>query len=236
MKRILTVTAAAVVILLTSCDPQPQSVFYTDTIKAETGEKIFFYNRSYNASDYTWDFGDGTWTDVFEPVHSYNASGIFTVTLTVRSARGKTDRSSIEIEVLSPTMLEIEVLEYYEIYPVRGASVILYPTERDWNMETNAIAEGFTNAAGKVVFTGLQPQHYFVDVWHTYHNNYTLREEDVGFIMTDRLYKNQLNYFIAWVDYTGTKGISGRNRKQINVLKERSAATTTKPEAYPGTH
>lgn len=228
MKRILISTAAAALIMLSSCDLQPEAYFSSDRITAEIGEDVYFFNGSYNATDYEWDFGDGTWSDAYEPVHSFNASGIFTVVLTAYSSSGDVDRSYLDIEVLSPTMLEVEVLEYYDQYPVAGASVILYPTERDWDDETNAIVEGFTNSSGKVVFTNLQPRVYYVDVWHATHNNYTLRNEDVGFIMTDKLEKNQLNQFTAWVDYTGTKGASVRDRKQLVPLKSRTVETTAK--------
>ncbi|OPZ55638.1 MAG: hypothetical protein BWY89_01298 [Bacteroidetes bacterium ADurb.BinA012] len=148
--------------------------------------------------------------------------------LTAYSKSGSIDKSYLDIEIISPTMLEIEVLEYYDQYPVSGASVILYPTEKDWDNETNAIVEGFTNASGKVVFTNLQPRVYFVDVWHSTHNNYTLRDEDTGFIRTDQLEKNQLNKFIAWVDYTGTKGATARDRKQLVPLKSRTVSATVK--------
>ncbi|NLE34559.1 MAG: hypothetical protein GX622_05620 [Bacteroidales bacterium] len=227
MKRILILTAAAVIILC-SCEIQPESYFFSDKIKVEVGEDIFFYNGSNNATDYEWDFGDGTWSDAFEPVHSYDGSGIFTVVLSAYARNGNVDRSYIDIEVVSKTMLEVEVLEYYDQYPVVGASVILYPTESDWDNETNAIVEGFTNASGKVIFTNLQARVYYIDVWHETHNNYTLRNEDVGFIRTDQLYSNELNQFVAWVDYTGTKGAATRDRKQLLPLKSRTVASTVK--------
>jgi len=228
MKRVLILTAAAALMMLNSCDIQPESHFFADKIKAEIGEDIFFFNRSYNATDYEWDFGDGTFSNAYEPSHAYNGSGIFTVILTAYSKSGSIDKSYLDIEIISPTMLEIEVLEYYDQYPVSGASVILYPTEKDWDNETNAIVEGFTNASGKVVFTNLQPRVYFVDVWHSTHNNYTLRDEDTGFIRTDQLEKNQLNKFIAWVDYTGTKGATARDRKQLVPLKSRTVSAIVK--------
>ena len=228
MKRVLILTAVAALMMLNSCDLQPESHFFADKIKADVGEVVFFFNRSYNATDYEWDFGDGTFSNAYEPSHAYNGSGIFTVILTAYSKSGSIDKSYLDIEIISPTMLEIEVLEYYDQYPVSGASVILYPTEKDWDNETNAIVEGFTNASGKVVFTNLQPRVYFVDVWHSTHNNYTLREEDTGFIRTDQLEKNQLNKFIAWVDYTGTKGATARDRKQLVPLKSRTVSATVK--------
>lgn len=228
MKRILISTAAAALIMLSSCELQPEAYFFSDKIRAEIGEEVVFFNGSSNATGYEWDFGDGTWSDAYEPVHSFNASGVFTVVLSAYSRNGLVDRSYLDIEVLSPTMLEVEVLEYYDQYPVSGASVILYPTETDWDNETNAVVEGFTNASGKVVFTNLQPRTYYVDVWHSSHNNYTLRNEDVWFIRTDQLEKNQLNSFTAWVDYTGTKGTAGRDRKQLLIMKDRSAESTVK--------
>jgi len=215
--------------MLSSCNIQPDAFFYADKLTAEIGEEIYFTNGSHNARDFEWDFGDGTWSDAFEVAHSYSASGTFTVVLSAFSASGDVDKAYVEIEILSPTMLEVEVLEWYDEYPVQGASVILYPTEADWDNETNAIVEGFTNSAGKVIFTNLGPYVYYVDVWHETHNNYTLRNEDVGFIRTDQLNKNELNQFIAWVDYTGTKGVAAaRDRKQVMPLKSRTFTATKK--------
>ena len=213
--------------MLSSCDIHPDAYFSTDKITVEIGEEIYFTNGSYNASRFEWDFGDGTWSDGFNVVHSYAASGIYTVVLSAFSSTGDLDRAYTEIEVLSPTMLEVEVLEWYDQYPVQGASVILYPTERDWDNETNAIVEGFTNSAGKVIFTDLGPYVYYIDVWHETHNNYTLRNEDVNFIRTDQLLKNELNQFTAWVDYTGTKGTAAaRDRKQLLPSKNRAFSAT----------
>lgn len=81
-------------------------------------------------------------SNAYEPAHVYNASGVFTVVLTAYTRSGNVDKSYLDIEINSPTMLEVEVLEYYDQYPVSGASVILYPTETDWDNETNAIVEG----------------------------------------------------------------------------------------------
>jgi len=227
MKRLIFLTAVAV--MLSSCNIQPEAFFYADKLTAEIGEEIYFTNGSHNAKEFEWDFGDGTWSDAYEVVHSYSASGTFTVVMSAFSSSGDVERAYVEIEVLSPTMLEVEVLEWYDEYPVQGASVILYPTETDWDNETNAIAEGFTNSAGKVIFTNLGPYVYYVDVWHETHNNYMLRDENVDFIRTDQLYKNELNQFIAWVDYTGTKGIaSARDRKRLLPLKNRTFTATKK--------
>jgi hypothetical protein len=230
MKRILISTVAAAVIMLSSCDTQPDAYFFTDKIKAEIGEEIFFFNGSHNATEFEWNFGDGTWSDAYEPAHSYSSSGIFTVILSAYSKSGNVDRSYLDIEVVSPTMLEIEVLEWYDEYPVAGASVRLYPTLNDWDNETNLVVEGFTNSSGKVIFTNLQPRVYYVDVWHVNHNNFAFRNEEDGlqYMMTYQLLKNELNQFIAWVDYTGTKSAATRDRSQVVTVKSRTAKATTR--------
>lgn len=230
MKRILILTVAAAAIMLSSCDVQPDAYFFSDKIRAEIGEEILFFNGSHNATEFEWDFGDGTWSDAYEPAHSYSASGIFTVVLSAYSKSGNVDRSYLDIEVVSPTMLEIEVLEWFDEYPVAGASVRLYPTLNDWDNQENLVVEGFTNSSGKVIFTNLQPRSYYVDVWHVNHNNFAFRYEVNGlqYIMTDPLLKNELNQFIAWVDYTGTKGAATRDRSQVVTIKSRSAKATVR--------
>ena len=54
------------------------------------------------------------------------------------------------------------------------------------------------------------------------------RYEDVGFIRTPQLQKNELNQFVAWVDYTGTKSSETHDRSQLLPLKNRSSADVSK--------
>jgi PKD repeat protein len=50
---------------------------------------IRFTDLSYFAPDSReWDFGDGTWADIVDPVHTYDATGTYTVCLTVRNQSG----------------------------------------------------------------------------------------------------------------------------------------------------
>jgi len=45
---------------------------------------VQFLNQSYNSDSYLWDFGDGSPTSTQkDPIHTYNANGQYTVTLTV---------------------------------------------------------------------------------------------------------------------------------------------------------
>jgi len=44
-------------------------------------QPVFTYNLSANADQFTWDFGDGTISNAFNPTHYYQQAGIFDVTL-----------------------------------------------------------------------------------------------------------------------------------------------------------
>jgi hypothetical protein len=107
------------------------------------------------------------------------------------------------INVMIPTLLEIEVLEYYHEYVVPDASVRLYPTITDWDNETNMESEGYTDKDGIIVFSNLGPYVYYVDVWEKSHDNYTLRKEPNGvalYIRTDEVLPHKINRFTAYVD------------------------------------
>jgi PKD repeat protein len=219
MKRII-YTLAILPLLLASCELQPDAFFYTDKTDVLVGEDVYFTNESTNAYRFEWDFGDGFRSTAVNPVYSYASTGTFQVTLTAFSKKGNASYAYQTIVVKYPTTLEVEVLEYFDEYPVAGASVLLYATLQNWDNETNPLVEGFTNNAGKVVFSDLGPFVYYVDVWEAEHNNYTLRDEDVAFIRTQQLIPNQINRFKAYVDYVGGKGSGENGRDRTMVIKK----------------
>lgn len=203
-------------VILASCEVIPDAHFSVDRIEAYVGEEIFFTNQSYNSVRYEWDFGDGTWTDVINPVHTFNSTGIFDVGLTAVSKSGNVSQAVKAIEILAPTQLEIEVREWELDYIIENANVRLYGSLYDWDNEFNLIIEGNTNQYGKVLFSGLQQAVYYVDVWEANHNNWDLRGyENDYWITTDILLPNQVNQFIAYVDYVGTKGATERDRSYV---------------------
>jgi hypothetical protein len=129
--------------------------------------------------------------------------------------------------------LVIEVLEYDEGYSVGDASVILYPTLNDWDNETNAIVEGFTDEGGIVVFGGLTPRFHYVDVWEQCHDNYELGLEDVSFIEAEVL-RDKVQWFIAWVDYypPGKGNMRGEKKMVIKKLEKREPGKTYQGSSY----
>jgi hypothetical protein len=206
-------------ILLISCESEPEAAFYIDNAEPEVGQEVLFTNNSANAERFEWDFGDNTWTDEPNPVHVYTGTGTYQVTLTAFSKSGVEASAYATITVMIPTLLEIEVLEYYDKYPVENASVILYPTLDDWDAETNEITEGFTDADGIVVFSHLDAFVYYLDIWEAHHNNYTLRTEDVNFIRTPQIKLHSINRFTAYVDYIASGKGDGKRDRTVRILK-----------------
>lgn len=206
-------------VILASCEVIPDARFTVDTVEAYVGEEVYFTNQSYNAVNFEWDFGDGTWTNVTNPVHTFNSTGNFEVVLTAESKSGNISRAYKTITILAPTMLEVEVMEWRDddqVVLIQNANVRLYGSLYDWDNEENLIIEGNTDQYGKVLFTGLQQAVYYIDVWEPNFNNWDLRGyENDYWITTDQLLPNQVNRFIAYVDYVGTKGPSERDRSYI---------------------
>jgi PKD repeat protein len=186
---------------LTSCVNHPYADFRVSSSVVDAGDELIFTNYSLDADYYEWDFGDGFYSSSFNTSHIYSSPGNYSVVLSAFSNGRGVDRVVQDITVLYPTTLEVTVLEYYDEYAVPGASVILYPSLADWENETNAVVEGTTDYAGRVVFSHLDPIAYYIDVWEAHHNNYQLADEDLDFIATAELVPHSANTFTAWVDY-----------------------------------
>jgi hypothetical protein len=221
-------------LFLLSCEKTPEASFFTDTETPVVGQEVFFNNESHNAERFEWDFGDGYISSEKHPSHVFNATGSYEVSLTAISKNGLEDNAKMLIDVLIPTLLEIEVREYYDEYVVPDASVILYESSTDWDAQTNKLIEGFTDKSGIVVFANLDPFVYYVDVWEAEHDNYALRSEDIGFIRTPEVLPNTINRFVAWVDYVnhgkgsehGTRSLTIKKLERVASLKNSKIAQT----------
>lgn len=230
MKRLIYLSLVFTIILF-SCEKTPDASFFCATDEPEVGKEVFFNNNSDNANEYEWDFGDGYTSTARNPVHVYTTTGLYEVKLTAYSRAGLSSEATLTIEVFMPSLLVVEVLEYYDLYPVTNASVYLYPDSISWDNETNLVTEGYTDIDGMVVFSHLDYQRYYVDVWEEHHNNVALRYEDVGWIMTNVLARHKLTWFVAYVDYyETTKGASARDRKYVIKKIERKVIDASQPE------
>jgi PKD repeat protein len=234
MKKIYYLAMLLPFILFSCEDKIPEAIFNTDAIEPEVGQEVYFNNGSKHADRFEWDFGDGVISSAENPSHIFTGTGVFTVKLTAFNG-GMKSEATMDIEIFIPTLLAVYVYEWNEglTYdnPIAYASVWLYPTLTDWNNEENVFAEGFTDADGAVAFSHLGEQRYYVDVLHEYYNNYTLGAEDVGWIETDIIVPHKINWFDAWVDYTGTKGELSNRRGGSYLIKHisRKAVDAGKP-------
>jgi hypothetical protein len=230
MKKILYLSLALSLTMF-SCRQAPRASFSTENAEPEVGQEVYFDNGSQNADDYEWDFGDGYISYEVNPVHIYAGTGSFDVTLTATSHSGLTDKASMTINVMIPTLLEIEVLEYWHEYVIPDARVRMYPTLIDWEDENNMESEGYTDEDGIVVFSNLSPFVYYVDVWAESYDNLQLKLEDVDFIRTDEIMPHKINRFTAWVDSVdhGKGGMLRGDRKLYIKTIARSAAERPQP-------
>ena len=85
------------------------------------------------------------------------------------------------------TSLKITVVDYLGNV-VKEASVTLYPTDKDYRNETNAVTETqYTDKKGRVTFKKLEPTIFFVYVVKDDINNVG------GGVQTDTLEKGKIN-------------------------------------------
>ncbi len=235
MKRILYL-ALVLPFIVISCQKSPVAHFSTDTTEPEVGHNVLFNNDSQNANKFEWDFGDGYISNAKNPIHVYTGTGTYDVTLTATSKNGNEDKASLTITVTIPTLLEIEVREYYSLDIIPDASIFLYPTNTDWVNQTNKVTEGVTDVNGKAVFSDLDPFVYYVDVWATNYDNYSLKAEDIGFVQTPEILPHQINRFVAFVDVAShAKGVARGIREMAIIKLERKAVDKSQPAADSGT-
>lgn len=219
-------------LILFSCQKNPVASFSVDTTTPEVGQSVFFTNESDNADSYDWDFGDGFGSNERNPVHYYTATGPYDVSLIVAGKGSRTDESGIKINVQVPTLLAVEVREYYSDNVVPNTSVLLYPTLADWDNQTNSVMEAITDQDGVAVFSGLDPFIYYVDVFDNTHDNYQLRQEDIGFIRTPQVITHRITSFVAYVDVVSNAGT--RKGTRDNLIMKGTGRKAADKNLIPG--
>lgn len=86
---------------------RPVAAFGATVVSACLGTYQFIDSSSF-ADTWHWDFGDGTFLNTQNPMHTYRASGTYTVTLTVTNAVGRsidTIRNYISVSLPAPTLI-----------------------------------------------------------------------------------------------------------------------------------
>lgn len=205
MKKLIFIVIPAI-LFLSSCEYMPYASFSASDDIVSTGEVIYFANYSDHAVAYDWDFGDGYYSTLTNPSHSYSESGTYKVILTAYGQDDSYDQAYVYITVTGGATLEVTVREWREDTDygplISNAEVTLYYTEDDFYNWENPIINGVTGYDGIVIFEGLEENtRYYIDVYNEKYNNEQLYLDDVNFVRTGYLVSYAINTFTAYVDY-----------------------------------
>ncbi|MFP4367760.1 MAG: PKD domain-containing protein [Bacteroidales bacterium] len=202
MKKIFTLSILALLVL-SSCEDRPYADFTVSDTNVGVGEPVYFTNYSEDYYTLEWDFDDGTYSNVIDPIHAFPVSGTYRVQLHAYGHEDRVSTASVTIRVEEPpTLLNIEVVEWIDEYIIPDAEVTLFTSLRDWEDIVNPLITGYTDRYGEVVFEGLPlNRNFYVDASDLEHHNYWLAEDDIEYIRIPPLKPHVTNYFTAWVDY-----------------------------------
>ena len=185
-KTFFNLTFLAGIFFLMSCNdddpvempPPPEACFEASETTVKVGVEISFSNCSQNASDYQWDFGDGTSSTEPEPSHVYAAAGSYTVKLLagtdsdtngvlVEGDEADAVTETIQVEAVVKSM-EFTIKDGTSwtaqdpnLTAAEGATVNLYASQNAFD----AGKPDFTATSdvdGKVVFNDLENGSYFL--------------------------------------------------------------------------
>jgi PKD repeat protein len=88
--------------LMVACSKQPEASFTINwTGSAHAPSKVYFYNSSVNADEFSWDFGDGTTSSEKSPTYIFVHGGTYLVRLVATNGR-KTDEYAQTVTILNP--------------------------------------------------------------------------------------------------------------------------------------
>jgi PKD repeat protein len=79
--------------------PQPVADFNVISLGTDLGNTYEFINTSTPGIAYYWDFDDGTYSDQFGPVHQFDASGNYHVSLTATTPQGCVDTALAYVNI-----------------------------------------------------------------------------------------------------------------------------------------
>lgn len=122
-------------------NPNPTAAFSPDV----DGYDVSFNNLSYDATTYEWNFGDGTVSSDFEPIHTFNLDGAVNMYLVAENDCGTDtaflDLTSVDIE-------DIAEISEFVVYPNPTAAELFL--EFDSSVSSNLKIQLF-DLSGRVV-------------------------------------------------------------------------------------
>lgn len=86
MKKLFFILFVAAFLSSCSKEIKPTADFTWTASSTTAPSTVTFTNASTNASEYSWDFGDGNKSTLKNPTHRYTTRGSYMVNLTVKNA------------------------------------------------------------------------------------------------------------------------------------------------------
>lgn len=109
---------------------------------------------------WAWDFGDGSTGEGATPVHTYAASGAFTVTLTVTDDDGLTDGASTTARVSDGSGMQPPVAEVGGPYPGTTGLPVSFDGSASWDPDGTIVSFEWDFGDGNVA-SGSTPTHTY---------------------------------------------------------------------------
>jgi PKD repeat protein len=150
-KSLLPFTIMAVILMISACKNPPEASFTHNSDSYEEGDTVNFISTSTDAKDHEWDFGDGSTSNIENPFHIFNATGTYTVKLTVSNEDGS-DEVSESIQIKDPTILAFYVTEGQSETVIPECAIMLFETEDDMLNLENVKGAGYTDSDGYIDF------------------------------------------------------------------------------------
>lgn len=91
-------------------NPLPEAILSPDI----NGYNVEFNNLSVNATDYEWNFGDGSTSTDFEPSHLFTLDGEVDIYLVASNGCGS---DTAFVNLTSVSMNEVELFDNFQVYP-----------------------------------------------------------------------------------------------------------------------
>ena len=90
----------------TTCTIRASFNFLRDSVQTNT---IYFNNTTtpFDSTSYRWNFGDGTFSTLVNPIHTYTTSGLYTVCLTAIGANNCVDDTCRAVQIQAPNTCSI---------------------------------------------------------------------------------------------------------------------------------
>lgn len=105
-------------------------------------QTVTFTNTSRNATSYTWDFGDGNTSTDENPVHTYAADGVYSVTLTASDGSDESVTTvALELNVTPITdfVIDHETAVTWDVFGGSAVEIVANPDASGINTSANVL-------------------------------------------------------------------------------------------------